>query len=191
MREHGVLNRILLIYEEIMRRLDVNDFQFSSLTKSLYIIRVFIEQYHEELEEHYIFPLFKNDKKLFKLTETLRDQHNKGRAITAQLLEITSSGKKPDKKMKLKIHSLLKKFIRMYRPHEAREDTVLFPTVRSLTSEKEFNELGEKFEAMEHKLFGEQGFQLIVQKVEEIEKELGIYAIEQFTPNISSRKFTD
>ena len=70
----------------------------------------------------------------------------------------------------------------MYRPHEAREDTVLFPAIRSLMTAKEFDELGDQFEEKEHKLFGEHGFEDIVAQVAEIEKKLGIYDLAQFTP---------
>jgi len=80
------------------------------------------------------------------------------------------------------VRNLLQKFITMYRPHEAREDTELFPLVRSLISEKEFKELGEKTDELEHKLFGKNGFEMMIKKVEGIEKELGIYKLEQFTP---------
>ena len=54
--------------------------------------------------------------------------------------------------------------------------------VRSLISEKEFKELGEKFEDTERELFGAEGFTGIVKRVEAIEKSLGIYKLEQFTP---------
>jgi hypothetical protein len=42
--------------------------------------------------------------------------------------------------------------------------------------------MGEKFEELEHDLFGEKGFFEIVNRVATIEKELGIYNLEQFTP---------
>jgi hypothetical protein len=38
----------------------------------------------------------------------------------------------------------------MYRPHESREDTVLFPAIRSLMTAKEYDDLGEQFEDREH-----------------------------------------
>jgi len=44
---------------------------------------------------------------------------------------------------------LLRSFARMYRPHEAREDTVLFPALRSVVTRPELSELGEQFEAKE------------------------------------------
>ena len=40
----------------------------------------------------------------------------------------------------------LRQFIRMYNPHEAREDTVLFPAFRGIVSANEFDSLGEDFE---------------------------------------------
>lgn len=77
---------------------------------------------------------------------------------------------------------MLRQFIRMYRPHESREDTVLFPAVRRLMTAKEFDEMGDRFEQREHQLFGEHGFEDIVEKVAEFEKALGIYDLGQFTP---------
>ncbi|MBN8788426.1 MAG: hypothetical protein J0I84_15155 [Terrimonas sp.] len=70
----------------------------------------------------------------------------------------------------------------MYRPHEAREDTVLFPALRDIISKNEFDSLGEDFEKREHQLFGEGGFGQFVDKVAGIEKQLGIYELAQFTP---------
>ena len=184
MREHGVLNRVLLIYDEIVKRIDHGDFPIEELSQSVSIIKEFIENYHEKLEEEHIFPLFEKAKKEVKLVKTLRNQHNKGREITNRLQHISQLKNKKDPKITKETQSLLKKFIKMYRPHEAREDTVLFPQVRSLISENQFKELGERFEKMEHDLFGKEGFEGIVKKVEAIEKKLGIYQLEQFTPRI-------
>jgi hemerythrin-like domain-containing protein len=70
----------------------------------------------------------------------------------------------------------------MYRPHEAREDTVLFPALRQIVSKQEFDALGEDFEDKEHQLFGEDGFEKIVDRIASIEKTLGVYELSQFTP---------
>lgn len=184
MREHGLLNRILLIYEEIIKKIDNDtDFSIITLNNAVNIIKSFIEDYHEKLEEDYIFPLFEKNKKEIKLIKTLRTQHNKGRDITAQLQKLTMKASL-DQKTKNVIKKLLQKFIRMYRPHEAREDTILFPQIRSLISEQEFKNLSEIFEDREHELFGENGFETMIKKVENIEKDLTIYQLEQFTPNL-------
>ena len=73
-------------------------------------------------------------------------------------------------------------FIRMYRPHEAREDTVLFPALHKIVSAKRLKELGEQFEKAEDKLFGEEGFEKTVEQVDAVEKQLGIYDLAGFTP---------
>jgi len=78
----------------------------------------------------------------------------------------------------------MEQFVRMYEPHEAREDTVLFPALRSILSKHEFDTLGEEFETKEHQLFGEEGFDKIVDQVAGIEKRLGIYDLAQFTPRV-------
>jgi hypothetical protein len=40
-------------------------------------------------------------------------------------------------------------FNRMYAPHEAREDTVLFPELDKIVSPHEYDALGEQFEKIE------------------------------------------
>ncbi|HRN46955.1 MAG TPA: hemerythrin domain-containing protein, partial [Niabella sp.] len=46
----------------------------------------------------------------------------------------------------------------------------------------EYDSLGEEFEKNEHRLFGENGFETMVEKVAAIEKSLNIYELAQFTP---------
>ena len=70
----------------------------------------------------------------------------------------------------------------MYRPHAAREDTVVFPAFHKAIGEKQFDEIGEQMEKQEQKLFGEGGFAKIVEAVAEEERALGIYELDQFTP---------
>ncbi|GAB6283347.1 MAG: hypothetical protein STSR0008_21100 [Ignavibacterium sp.] len=41
-----------------------------------------------------------------------------------------------------------------------------------------------EFESKEHKLFGEDGFEVVVDKVEVIAKKLGIYYLSRFTPKL-------
>ena len=72
----------------------------------------------------------------------------------------------------------------MYSPHEAREDTVVFPAFKEILSKNEYDSLGEQFEKKEHELFGQDGFESMVEKVAGIEKKLGIYDLSQFTPKV-------
>ena len=174
MREHGILNRVLLIYEAIIKKIENNqNFSLHTLQKTVDIIRLFIEGHHERMEEDYIFPLFEKHKKELHLVATLKEQHIKGREITAKLETLATAGKTDHKSM-VTIKHLLEEFIAMYRPHEAREDTEIFPLVRSFMTDKEFEELGELFETFEDQLFGEHGFEHMLTKIKSIEKDLGI-----------------
>jgi hypothetical protein len=70
----------------------------------------------------------------------------------------------------------------MYRPHAAREDTVLFPAFRDVVGRAAYRELGEQFEEHEHERFGERGFETVVSEVSDLEQALGIHDLARFTP---------
>src|SRR4029453_15945213 len=128
MREHGVLKRILLIYGEALRRVDTNeDLPPEPLAESARIIRVFVEDYHEKLEENYLFPRFKKVGKLVDLVEVLLQQHQAGRRLTDITMRLTTNEALKNADERRKLADSMRQFIRMYSPHEAREDTVLFP----------------------------------------------------------------
>src|SRR5467141_23994 len=83
MREHGVLKRILLVYGEAIRRIETNeDLPPETVMDSAKIIRNFIEDYHEKLEEDFLFPRFKKAGKLVDLVDVLLQQHQGGRKVT-------------------------------------------------------------------------------------------------------------
>lgn len=196
MREHGVLNRILLIYDDHLRMLAAKQtFDGSILVNAADIIRHFVEEYHEKLEEEFLFPRFRKAGKLVSLVDTLLAQHKAGRLLTAQIRELAAlptfkyvSDKGASDAEKLA--DALRAFLRMYRPHEAREDTVLFPAFRSIVSPHEYDALGDDFEKKEDELFGDEGFFKVVDQVAELEKKLGIYDLSQFTPSPSFRSET-
>ena len=185
MREHGLLNRIIMIYDYCRARLvNKEEFQIDALTNSANIIRSFVEDYHEKLEEKYLFPRFVNANKLVDLVQTLYIQHHAGRVLTDQILNLSNANSLKNPDDTLKLINLLDTFNRMYRPHEATEDTVLFPNLRKIVSRNEYDSMGEDFEKQEHLLFGADGFEGLVDKVAGIEKQLGIYDISAFTPAV-------
>lgn len=182
MREHGVLNRILLIYEEGLRRLRAKE----DVTPDVFhqpatLVRKFVEEYHEKLEENFIFPEFEKKKKLVDLVKDLRRQHEAGRRVTDVILRNADKDQFRKEDARKELVASCEAFIRMYRPHEAREDTVLFPALHTVMSAKKLKELGEQFEKEEDRLFGEEGFEKTVDQVAVIEKQLGIYDLAQFT----------
>jgi hypothetical protein len=83
MREHRVLKRVLLIYGEVLRRFDAKqDFPPDALADAAAIIRSFVEDYHEKLEENFLFPRFEKANQLADLVKVLRIQHQAGRGVT-------------------------------------------------------------------------------------------------------------
>ncbi|MFG1704293.1 hemerythrin domain-containing protein [Nonomuraea sp. M3C6] len=184
MREHGVLKRILLIYREGIRRIGTGQqVPAQALNASARIIRSFIEDYHERLEEKYVFPRLQQAGKLTDIVPVLLLQHQRGRVLTSRLLTATGATATPDKRARQAMVASMASFIRMYEPHEAREDTVVFPVFRDVVPAKEFLELAETFEEEERRRFA-RGFTGVVDQVAEIEKTLGIYNLAQFTPKV-------
>jgi hemerythrin-like domain-containing protein len=183
MREHGVLKRLLLIYGEGIRRLGANeDLPPQAIKDAATIVRTFIEDYHEKLEEAYLFPRFRKANKLVDLVEVLVKQHQAGRKLTDTTLRLSTLQALRGAEDRHALAASLRQFIRIYNPHEAREDTVLFPAFRGIVSASEYDALGEDFEKKEHELFGDDGFYGIVGRVVAIERPLGIYDLSQFTP---------
>src|SRR4051812_13530044 len=57
MREHGVLERLLLIYEDGRERLESGDRHLiDAIAGAADVMRSFVEHYHQELEETWVFP---------------------------------------------------------------------------------------------------------------------------------------
>jgi len=184
MREHGVLKRVLLVYDECRRRIAAKkELPPAAARDSATIIRTFIEAYHEKLEEEELFPRFRKAGRLVDLVDVLEAQHEAGRRVTERILALAGAGLKGEGDRE-KLSAALGQFVRMYAPHEAREDTVLFPAIHKVVSRKEYDVLGDRFEKKEHELFGEDGFERMVERIAGIEKSLGIYDLSQFTPRV-------
>lgn len=186
MREHGMLRRVLLIYRECMRRLDgedANGLKLQIVSDSAKIVRSFVEDYHEKLEEEHLFPQFRKSNTLVQMVGTLVQQHQAGRRLTDSILGYTDGKTTLEREARRQLKDALGQFIRMYEPHAAREDTELFPAMHQVFSEREYKELGEEFEKREKQLFGENGFEKTVTLVANLEKTLGINELAQFTPS--------
>ncbi len=184
MREHGVLRRLLLVYEEAIRKLPSGDAAMVDvIAGAANIVHRFVEGYHEKLEEDFVFPKLEQAGKLVDLTQVLRIQHAAGRKVTDAIREATrQKSLGPERRQSLTAN--LQAFIRMYAPHAAWEDTELFPAFRQLYTAAELDRLGDRFEAQEHKLLGGGGFEGSLAEVGELEKELGIHDLSKFTPGV-------
>lgn len=180
MREHGVLERILVVWHEAegpLRRGEPID--VAALRDSVELVQRFIERYHERLEEDFVFPRLERAGQQRELVRTLRDQHEVGRGITAEL--VRALGGSLDAPSRTQLADRFAAYARMYLAHASREDTIVFPAFRELVGEA-YAELGEKFEEREHELVGEGGFRGAVAEVARIERAFGVDDLSRFTP---------
>lgn len=184
MREHGILRRVMLIYDDAALRLETGglDVDPGVLAQAAGIIKKFVEEYHEKLEEDYLFPRFEKNGLHKDLVAILRVQHAVGRRSTAEIISLSSGVRVVNPNDRKELASALRRFNRMYAPHAAREDTVLFPSIRKIMSESEFDAMGDEFEKKEDELFGEDGFESMVAKVAALERQVGLFDLNQFTP---------
>jgi hemerythrin-like domain-containing protein len=182
MREHGVLERLLLIYEDGSERLQSGDRHVvAAIAGAADIMRRFVEHYHEELEETWVFPRLMQLNQLPDVVETLRRQHDAGRAITREVQSLARVSALDSRDNREQLAHAMHRYVRMMRPHIAREDTVVFPAFRAGMAPLELAALGEQFENRERAAFGRDGFESVVKAVAELERSLDIYDLKRFT----------
>lgn len=182
--EHGLLNRALIVYETIGERLEDggerSNYLFELTEAVAMFIRHFVEDFHEKLEEDYVFPAFTEARRHKRLIATLVDQHRAGRQVTDSILILARSRAHRSHELA----RLLRVFVRMYRSHEAFEDTEIFHEFRALIGEPQFATLGKIFEETEDEVFGAKGYDRWVERIAEIERELGTHDLAHVTPRL-------
>jgi hemerythrin-like domain-containing protein len=185
MREHGVLRRALLVFQEVVPKLRQNaaTVDASALQQAAKLFRTFGEDYHERmLEEQHIFPLIrKQGPMLERYADILVEQHNRGREVTDYVLSVTN-GPRISVAHTEPLAKVLESFVLMYQNHAAREDTIVFPAWKKNFTDKQLDEVGDQFEDIEHKMFGKDGFEDAEKRISKIEAELGFADLAQFTP---------
>lgn len=185
MREHGILRRALLVYQESATRLrrDPTSVPPEALEKVANLFRVFGEDYHEKhLEEVFIFPAVKRAAgSAAGYVDILLAQHVSGRKITDYLLAISKADRIPSNSVEPVIDAM-ESFVRMYAHHAAIEDTVVFPAWKATVGANELDEMAERFEAIEREQFGgSDGYETALQRIADIETSLGLSNLDMFT----------
>jgi hemerythrin-like domain-containing protein len=184
MREHGILRRALLVYRESAVRLrqDATSVPPDVLEKAANLFRVFGEDYHEKsLEEVYILPVVRKLPGVAAgYVDVLMDQHTRGREITDYLLSITKADRIPSNSVET-LAKTLESFERMYYQKAEILENVVFPAWKEALGQAEFDDIGGKFEQIEHQQFGDDGFEAALKRMEEIETSLGLANLDMFT----------
>jgi len=127
MREHGVLKRVLLVYRELMSRVQAGQrLPAAQAHDAALIVHDFIEGFHEGLEEGYVFPRLRQAGQLESTVTTLLVQHARGRVLTQFILTHTPAGA-ASAGTAADLAAAMSSFVRMYEPHEARADLFVDP----------------------------------------------------------------
>lgn len=181
MRDSGVLLRILSIYEAGGRRLGGGeDIEPAIFTQAAETMRDFVHGYHEKQEDEQVFPRFKKAGRMVELIDVMTAQHASGQKLTARILDLAPrSGTKAERQSMI---DAMQASIVLYRPHVARELTDVLPTLRTLVTPNEFDELSAALDKDETEKLGAEGFDRMAKKVEALEKRIGINDLSQFTP---------
>jgi hemerythrin-like domain-containing protein len=184
MREHGVLRRALLVYRAAAARLrtDPGKVPADALAQTAHLFRTFGEDYHErKLEEDHIFPAVRKAKgPAARLVDVLLAQHERGRQLTDYVLRTTAQGRIAAGAA-APLAQALDAFELMYEHHTAREDTIVFPAWKEALSGKAYEEMSERFEDIEKRMFGHDGFEDAVRRIAAIEARFGIDDLARFT----------
>ena len=180
MTEHGVLKRLLLVYRAGAEQLATGvSPPVGAVVDAAQVIRDYVESFHEGLEEAYVFPRVRDAHP--DLVRTLLVQHGRGRRLTTDIatagaLDLT----RPEARTALR--TWLEQFVRMYEPHEAWEDTVIYPALRASTSQRELDLLAERFAELEQSHYGDAALEQMLDRVGGLEEQLGIGDLSAFTP---------
>ncbi|MDQ4146901.1 MAG: hemerythrin domain-containing protein [Pseudomonadota bacterium] len=184
MREHGVLRRALIVYSAAATKLRDKSSAVppEALHNTAKLFRTFGENYHERmLEEDHIFPKLANLKgQASRYVGVLIYQHERGREITGYILASTQGSKIGATKAE-SLARVMESFVWMYHAHAGIEDTVVFPAWKSTLSSAQLMEMTDSFEDIEHQQFGEDGFEMALRQISEIEATLGLADLAQFT----------
>lgn len=160
MQEHALLERLLLVYEHGTP---------PAIARAAAIVRDYLEDHHERDEEQHVFPRLERVGVCVGLIATLRAQHEAGRQLTDQIIRDQDP-------------RAIAAFVRMYRPHAARENTELFPAFRRALPQGEYDRLRDTLERSERARFGDDLFVTMRDRIVHLERESGIAELASFTP---------
>ncbi|MEN6437839.1 MAG: hemerythrin domain-containing protein [Syntrophobacter sp.] len=184
-RQHGMLRRTIFILEEIRGGMDARmDLSPEILQGTVDIVSRLMVDYHQRIEEKYIYPAFDTAKKMGGLVGILREQHAAGSQLTGILKQLAAGFSAKDHEKRRTLGGAIHQFSRMYRAHADREDTVLLPVLRQVITPVAYREMSKVFENEEKQAFGQNGLEELTRKLVGYEEALGIGDLAAFTPRV-------
>jgi len=180
MRGHGLLMRAIIIYDVVGQRLaKQQETEPSLILKTTAVIHHYLQEFHETMEEKYIFKPMEQAHIEFSSIQELKVQHGTGHELIARITQLAKTGK-----VGPELAGYLNSFGQMYRYHAAWEDTVVFPSFDAMERRSELQELAGTFELEEKNILGDTGFESFVNDIAGVEKQLAIYDPSKWTAKL-------
>ncbi|MGA2403380.1 MAG: hemerythrin domain-containing protein [Syntrophobacteraceae bacterium] len=181
--QHGVLYRAIAVLEEIRCGMDARmDLPPEIIGGTVAMVRLFITDHHQQMEEKHIYPVFDAAGKMSGMVGVLREQHAAGSQLIETMRGLYDGFSAKDLEKRRTMASAIHLFSRMYRAHAAREDTELFPLLRRIMPPKAYAELSSALRKAEDEFLGLNGFEETIRKLTDYENILGIGDLTSFTP---------
>ena len=182
--QHAVARRVLLVYQMgAGGAAGSAQMPMQSLTTAATMIRSMVEDFHAKFEEDYVFPLFQKAGKLTDLVSTLRDQHAVGRRLTDSILQAIQ-GPAANAPTEALTRNLMA-YVHMIQAHTAYEETLLYPQIRAIASDADYERLQATLQDADRTKLGPEGVPGLLNKVADLERSAGIMGLAQFTPKPS------
>ncbi len=182
MVEHGVVQRLMTVFEECADRLEAGrDVPPGAIVNAGALIDEFVEAHHEEFEQGHVYPLFGTNPDLAPLIGVLVRQHAVGRRLAGRAIFFAGKGDLTAPPVGKPLARICRGYARMYRAHAAHEDTRLFSHLRGAVSKSRFDELGARLVESRQRHIGAADLGGILERLTEIEGTLGLEELDHFT----------
>lgn len=194
MREHGLFERLLLVYEEAAVRLGgerpialVFDGEPGFVTvggvisAAARMIRRVAEDGHFAIEEKLIFSRLRKDGIEPSLIDELSKQHRQARALTNALSAYVE--KNGAREGDAELVAMLGAYARLSRAHASREETLVYPAARVTQSEQAYAKLSD--ELARASTFNQDSWARTESELVAMEMALGIHDMRPYAPAMS------
>jgi len=189
--QHAVVGRVLLVYtmgavKGMGAAAGAAQPPMQTLATAASMLRSNVDDHHVKLEEEYLFPLFQKAGKQTDLIATLREQHAAARRLTDTILQMTGGAGASSSSNTEPLARNLMAYVTMMQAHTAYEETLLYPQIRAVLSDTDYNQLQKTITDADRQKLGPEGIAGLLAKVADLERSAGITGLAQFTPKIAT-----
>jgi hemerythrin-like domain-containing protein len=178
LQEHGILRRILLVYDEFLSQLESAETAppIGAVIDTTTLLQSYVQGYHEVIEETYVFPVVEKIPSMQGLVSTLRRQHALARQLST---DVIVSARMADLK---RLTTTLDALVLLYQAHTAWEDTDLTIALRDVLTPEGSRELLGKIHRVERDVFGPRAEAHALTQIVEIERQFDVHGPAEFEP---------